>query len=114
REIAHFLATGSHLAPPLVAEVKQWTLLHLQDHYELYGEFLGVRSARKHIGWYVRSLPGGEEFRQQMNLIENCASQSKAVADYFDRLNQCADRIADGVSYPSNCLSRKTDRELTA
>ena len=114
REIAHFLATGSHLAPPLVAEVKQWTLLHLQDHYELYGEFLGVRSARKHIGWYVRNLPGGEEFRQQMNLIENCASQSKAVADYFDRLNQCADRIADGVSYPSNCLSRKTDRELTA
>ena len=114
REIAHFLATGSHLAPPLVAEVKQWALVHLQDHYELYGEFLGVRSARKHIGWYVRSLPGGEEFRQQMNLIENCASQVVAVADYFDRLNQRMDRIGDGVSYPSNRLEKEVDGELSA
>jgi tRNA-dihydrouridine synthase B len=113
REIAHFLATGSHLAPPLVAEVKQWALLHLQDHYQLYGEFLGVRSARKHIGWYVRSLPGGEEFRQQMNLIENCVSQVAAVADYFDCLAQRMDRIGDGVSYPSNRLEEKMQRELT-
>jgi tRNA-dihydrouridine synthase B len=114
REIAHFLATGSHLAPPLVAEVKQWALVHLQDHYELYGEFLGVRSARKHIGWYVRSLPGGEEFRQQMNLIENCASQMAVVADYFDCLNQRMDRIGDGALYPSNRLERQTYSELTA
>ena len=114
REIAHFLANGSHLASPLVAEVKQWALLHLQDHYELYGEFLGVRSARKHIGWYVRNLPGGEEFRQQMNLIENCVSQTKAVAVYFDCLSQRMDRIGDGVSCPSNRPEKKIDRELTA
>ena len=112
REIAHFLASGSHLAPPLVAEVKQWALLHLQDHYQLYGEFLGVRSARKHIGWYVRSLPGGEEFRQQMNLIENCVSQVAAVADYFDRLAQRMERIGDGVSYSSNRLENNMQREL--
>ena len=114
REIAHFLETGSHLAPPLVAEVKQWALLHLQDHYELYGEFLGVRSARKHIGWYVRNLPGGEEFRRQMNLIENCVSQTVAVANYFDRLSERMDRIGDGVSYPSNRPKRTMEAELTA
>jgi len=114
REIAHFLATGSHLASPLVAEVKQWALLHLQDHYQLYGEFLGVRSARKHIGWYVRNLPGGEEFRQQMNLIENCGTQVVAVADYFDRLSLRMDRIGDGVSYPSNRPKRTMEAELTA
>jgi tRNA-dihydrouridine synthase B len=114
REIAHFLASGSHLAPPLVPEVKQWALLHLQDHYELYGEFLGVRSARKHIGWYVRNLPGGEEFRRQMNLIENCISQTAAVADYFDRLNQDMDRIGDGVSFPTKRLERTMDGKLTA
>ena len=114
REIAHFLETGSHLASPLVAEVKQWALLHLQDHYQLYGEFLGVRSARKHIGWYVRNLPGGEEFRQQMNLIENCGTQVVAVADYFDRLSLRMDRIGDGVSYPSNRPKRTMEAELTA
>ena len=44
REIAHFLATGTHLAPPLVAEVRRLLLDHLQDHYALYGEFTGVRT----------------------------------------------------------------------
>ncbi len=45
---------------------------HLRAHYAFYGDYLGVRTARKHIGWYVRELPGGEEFRQQMNLLEDC------------------------------------------
>ena len=93
REIAHYLATGTHLAPPLVAEVRRLLLDHLQDHYLLYGEFTGVRSARKHIGWYVKSLPGGPQFRASMNLIEDPQEQSRAVADFFDRLGQQIDRI---------------------
>ncbi|MEO7127571.1 MAG: tRNA dihydrouridine synthase DusB [Rhodoferax sp.] len=93
REIAHFLATGEHLAPPLVAEARRLLLAHLQDHYLLYGEFSGVRTARKHIGWYVRSLPGGEAFRARMNLLEDCAVQTTAVADFFDELGSRTDRL---------------------
>ena len=93
REIAHFLAHGTHLAPPLVADVKRMSLAHLQDHYSLYGEFLGVRTARKHIGWYVKHLPGGEEFRAAMNLLDDCALQMQAVTDYFDELGRKMDRI---------------------
>ena len=93
REIAHFLAHGTHLAPPLVADVKRMSLAHLQDHYSLYGEFLGVRTARKHIGWYVKHLPGGEEFRAAMNLLDDCALQMQAVTDYFDELGSKMDRI---------------------
>ena len=93
REIAHFLATGTHLAPPLVAEVKRLLLDHLLDHYELYGEFTGVRSARKHIGWYVKSLPGGEAFRARMNLLEGSQQQLDAVAQFFDTLASQMDRI---------------------
>lgn len=97
REIAHFLATGQHLAPPLVAEVKSLLMAHLQDHYQLYGEFLGVRSARKHIGWYVSSLPGGPDFRQRMNRLDDCDAQLQAVADFFDDINSCMDRIPSGM-----------------
>ncbi|WP_427913792.1 tRNA dihydrouridine synthase DusB [Ramlibacter sp. MMS24-I3-19] len=86
REIVHELATGVPLAPPLVGEVRRLLLDHLQDHYALYGEFTGVRSARKHIGWYVRGLPGGEAFREQMNTIEDGAAQLRAVGGYFDEL----------------------------
>ena len=97
REMAHFMATGTHLAPPLVVEVKHLLLEHLQDHYTLYGEFSGVRTARKHIGWYVKALPGGEGFRARMNLIEDCSLQAQAVADFFDGLNDGMDRMPEVV-----------------
>mgnify|MGYP005805329171 CR=1 FL=1 len=93
REIAHFLSTGTHLAPPLVSEVKRLLVEHLHDHYSLYGEFIGVRSARKHIGWYVRALPGGEAFRAQMNTLEDSAAQVLAVERFLDGLNADMDRI---------------------
>jgi tRNA-dihydrouridine synthase B len=93
REIAHYLATGTHLAPPLVSEVQRLLLEHLQDHYTLYGEYTGVRSARKHIGWYVKALPGGEDFRAQMNQLDTAPAQVAAVTRYFQALSQRADRI---------------------
>jgi tRNA-dihydrouridine synthase B len=93
REIAHFLANGTHLAPPLVIEVKRLLLDHLQDHYALYGEYSGVRTARKHIGWYVKTLPGGEAFRARMNALEDSAAQSSAVSDFFDELGTRMDRM---------------------
>jgi tRNA-dihydrouridine synthase B len=98
REVVHFLATGTQLAPPLVLDVKRLLVDHLQDHYELYGEFTGVRSARKHIGWYVRALPGGEAFRAQMNLLVDAHAQLSAVEAFFDRLSDEADRMPDAAS----------------
>jgi tRNA-dihydrouridine synthase B len=93
REIAHYLDTGTHLAPPLVAEVRRLLLAHLDEHYALYGERTGVRSARKHIGWYLRALPGGEAFRQFMNTLDTAALQHRAVADYLDALAQQHERL---------------------
>ncbi len=92
-DIAHFLATGTHRAAPLTQQVKQWLLAHLNDHYGLYGEFAGVRTARKHIGWAVRALPGGEAFRTRMNALDSCEAQVQAVADYFDELSLDHDRL---------------------
>jgi tRNA-dihydrouridine synthase B len=103
REIAHFLATGKHLAPPLVAEVRQLLVEHLHDHYSLYGEYLGVRTARKHIAWYLQDLPGSDDFRDRMNLMDDCGQQLLAVAGYFERLNQQMDRLpaARAVDQPN-------------
>jgi tRNA-dihydrouridine synthase B len=85
-EIAHFLATGEECSAPEVVQAKRWLLEHLEDHYGLYGEYAGVRTARKHIGWAVRALPGGEAFRDEMNRLESCDAQVRAVSDWFDRL----------------------------
>jgi tRNA-dihydrouridine synthase B len=86
REIAHFLATGALLPPPATHDVRRWLIEHLHDHYSLYGEDAGVRTARKHIGWAVRELPGGEAFRQAMNGLSTCAEQAQATEDFFARL----------------------------
>ena len=101
RELTHFLATGTHLAPPLVADVKKLLLDHLLDHYQLYGEFSGVRTARKHIGWYVKTLPGGEAFRARMNLLEDCPAQLEAVTEFFNGLGERMDRIPASSDAPA-------------
>jgi tRNA-dihydrouridine synthase B len=86
REIAHFLATGRHLPAPATREVQRWLVEHLHAHYGLYGEGAGVRSARKHIGWAVRALPGGEAFRAVMNTLDDAQAQVNAVTVFFDQL----------------------------
>ena len=84
REIEHFLRTGTHLPSPYVDEVRALMDEHLRAHYAFYGEYLGVRTARKHIGWYVRDLEGGEDFRQKMNLMESTDEQLIAVDQFFE------------------------------
>jgi tRNA-dihydrouridine synthase B len=84
REIDHYLRTGELLASPAISEVRERMAQHLQAHYAFYGDYLGVRTARKHIGWYVRDLHGGETFRQRMNLIDDCVTQLAAVDAFFE------------------------------
>ncbi|GAB4207936.1 MAG: tRNA dihydrouridine synthase DusB [Tibeticola sp.] len=98
REIDHYLRTGEHLAPPLVAEVRRALLEHLEAHYAFYGEYAGVRSARKHIGWYVRGWPGAEAFRQRMLTLDTATLQHAAVADYLDWLAARTERLGPAVS----------------
>jgi len=83
REIVHYLRTGEHLAAPLVREVSDLLLAHLDDHYRFYGDAVGVRTARKHIIWYTRRLEGGEGFCDHMNAIEDSAGQARAVEAFF-------------------------------
>jgi tRNA-dihydrouridine synthase B len=70
REIEHFLQTGELLPPPRIDEIQQVMNEHLEDHYAFYGEFTGVRTARKHIGWYTRGLSGANVFRHRMNTLD--------------------------------------------
>ena len=86
REIDHYLRTGEKLPPPSYQEMRDLLLEHLDDHYRFYGEHTGVRTARKHIGWDLASLPDARAFCARMNLIEDSASQRRAVADWFNRI----------------------------
>ena len=86
REIAYYLDTGSMLAPPTPGEVRETMLTHLRNLYAFYGEYTGVRVARKHVGWYLKNIRGGELLRRSMNRSELAAQQLAMTANFFDRL----------------------------
>ena len=86
REVAHYLATGERLAPPPAREIGAVLAEHLEGLYSLYGTEQGARVARKHIGWTVRALPGGEALRASVNGLHAAREQLSAVNDYFERL----------------------------
>ena len=86
REIAHYLATGESLPAPAPTEVRDILLGHLENLYAFYGVELGVRVARKHIGWYASGQPGAAVFRQSVMRVESAREQFRQVQGYFDRL----------------------------
>jgi tRNA-dihydrouridine synthase B len=83
REIAHYLETGRHLAAPSYAAIHAIASQHLIELHGFYGDYMGVRIARKHIGWYLAGLPGGRAFRQFMNTIEESGAQIAALERFF-------------------------------
>ncbi|MDO6512697.1 MULTISPECIES: tRNA dihydrouridine synthase DusB [unclassified Neptuniibacter] len=84
REIDHYLRTGTILPPPKLEEIRDILLGHLQELHDFYGEYLGVRIARKHVGWYLQDNANGSSFRKQFNIIETAADQAASIEDYFD------------------------------
>jgi tRNA-dihydrouridine synthase B len=93
REIRHFLDHGTHLPAPTVAEAREAILRHLAEHYAFHGEVMGVRVARKHLGWYTRNLAGGECFRRDVNAVDTTQAQTRAVHHFFDRRADLGERL---------------------
>jgi tRNA-dihydrouridine synthase B len=83
RQIAHFLATGRHLPEPSPRSIGRILAAHLHNLYDFYGEYTGVRVARKHIAWYSKGQAGGNRFREGINRAETAAAQLSKVRDYF-------------------------------
>jgi tRNA-dihydrouridine synthase B len=82
-QIAHYLDHGELLSDPEAAV--QWQILcdHLRDLHSFYGEYTGLRIARKHVGWYLQSDSQTAQLRRQFNQLESIEQQFKALEDYF-------------------------------
>ena len=93
RDTTHYFDFGNMPPAPKVTEVAALMQGHLEDHYTLYGNDTGARSARKHIGWYTEGLPGGEDFRDQLNVLTDSTAQLAAVVAYFSHLADFHDRL---------------------
>ena len=88
REVSHYLRHGTNLAAPTVAEVRDIMLAHLDNLYSFYGEFTGVRVARKHLTWYCRARVGANAFRHRAVRAETASEQLRMVREFLDQSPQ--------------------------
>ena len=86
REIEHYLQTGEKLAEPSLSEIQDILLTHLDNLYQFYGEYTGVRMARKHLSWYSKGQPHGALFRDTINRVESSVEQVKLMHTFFTQL----------------------------
>ena len=86
REIEHYLNTGEHLPEPTVTEIRDIMLGHLDNLYAFYGEFTGVRVARKHISWYSKGQSHGGAFRNAVCRVNTIDEQLSMTHEFFERL----------------------------
>ncbi len=93
QQIKHYLDTGTHLDEPGADEKASVLKWHLQNLYELYGEYSGVRIARKHIAWYCKGKKHAAEFRSNVYKLENAREQLDQVDAFFRQSNESYDSI---------------------
>ncbi|MEW8028302.1 MAG: tRNA dihydrouridine synthase DusB [Candidatus Thiodiazotropha sp.] len=86
KEINHYLQTGKEMPEPDLEWVAGILTGHVEQLYDFYGEYLGIRIARKHIAWYSKGRPGGAVFRNKINHTESAEQQQQAIRYYFDCL----------------------------
>ena len=83
RQIEHFLLTGTHIAKPSPKDMAVISVRHVNDIHALYGLSMGVRIARKHVGWYLQAYDPEKEFRCVFNKIDDSACQIEALEEFF-------------------------------
>ncbi|MBT6273503.1 MAG: tRNA dihydrouridine synthase DusB [Chromatiales bacterium] len=86
REIRHFLTYGAMLPPAPVEEVRDTLLAHLAHLHGFYGEWSGVRIARKHLAWYCKPLEGGKAYWARVNRVESAEEQTSITRQFLDQL----------------------------
>jgi tRNA-dihydrouridine synthase B len=82
-QIAHFLATGEERPDPDYSEQTDILLGHLDSLHDFYGEYTGLRIARKHVGWYLQNRSAAVSFRHNFNRVENAGQQRALLANFL-------------------------------
>lgn len=87
REIGHYLEHAERAAPIARAELRAVLIAHVCDLHAFYGDFVGIRVARKHVSWYTQCLPGSIAFRHAFNALDAAQAQLDAIERYFEQLD---------------------------
>jgi tRNA-dihydrouridine synthase B len=82
-QIAHFLKSGEKLPDPSLKIQLNVVLDHYDEIIEHYGEDIGIKIARKHLGWYSSGLPNSGEFRATINQLSDVDNVKNKVKEFY-------------------------------
>ena len=85
-QVMHWWRTGQVLADPPIDEQYEVVIEHYQRMLDHYGEDVGVKIARKHLGWYTKGLPGSAEFRNMVNFVDDPKQVLGELARFYEPL----------------------------
>jgi tRNA-dihydrouridine synthase B len=88
RDVNAYLRNEKFATPLLRACKTEIILQHLESLYEFYGEYTGVRMARKHLGWYCRQHSEAIDLRPALMAAADSASQFAAAKRGFEQWAQ--------------------------
>jgi tRNA-dihydrouridine synthase B len=86
RQVKSYLEQGVAAPPPSLAEVRDIMLEHLEALHAFYGAEMGVRVARKHLGWYCQQHPEAQHFRRELVTAGSAAEQLSLAGALFEQL----------------------------
>jgi tRNA-dihydrouridine synthase B len=86
RQVMHYLRTGERLPDPPLAQQFETVLAHYRDMLSHYGISIGVKIARKHLGWYSKGLFGSSEFRTAVNHCDEPEQVERLLSDFYGPL----------------------------
>ncbi len=85
-QVIEFLKTGVAPPDPPLGVIAATVLAHFDDMLRYYGRDVGLRMARKHIGWYSKGLPGSAEFRATVFRVADAKTVRERIHAFFDPL----------------------------
>ena len=94
RQIRRYLEQSEAPTAPTLSEVRALVLEHVQTLHHFYGDYQGVRFARKHVAWYLEKMLESQDFRRGFNALDNASSQLDALKYFFDKLQHNEEQIA--------------------
>ncbi len=85
RELEYFRVNGKQMPRLDKNELRDIMLGHLNELHRFYGEFAGVRVARKHITWYCQHIVNADEYRHRVVRVDRASEQIRLTIEFFER-----------------------------
>src|ERR1700712_1227527 len=87
-QVMHWLNGRGELADPAIDQQLAMILEHYEAMLVHYGKEVGVKMARKHLGWYTKGLSGSAEFRNRVNFVDDAGEVMRSLREFYAPLLQ--------------------------